>query len=275
MFDTPLSCSTQSPVVASRCETGLDNSPLYDQAQFIDSADTIDSVDVGMTALVAMDSMLLANLSSQIGRHDFAAELTSRSNTLSAALNSKMWNEDSGLYLNRQWTSATQPGGGGGVGGKFSDVAAPTCFYPMLAGAANDTQVLRMVSRWLTNSTEFAVSSDPAPRTEPNRAMPSVSRSSSAFHDNSYWRGRAWGPMNWLVYLGLKNYNHLPEVKAVMAAMASQSEATFLVEWVQNHRVMENYNSVTGVGCDVGNAIPFYHWGALMALVPLVETGAV
>lgn len=166
----------------------------------------------------------------------------------SAALNSKMWNEDSGLYLNRQWTSATQPGGGGGGGGKFSDVAAPTCFYPMLAGAANDTQVLRMVSRWLTNSTEFAVSSDPAPRTEPNRAMPSVSRSSSAFHDNSYWRGRAWGPMNWLVYLGLKNYNHLPEVKAVMAAMASQSEATFLVEWVQNHRVMENYNSVTGVG---------------------------
>ena len=35
-----------------------------------------------MTALVAMDSMLLANLSSQIGRHEFAAELTSRWNTL-------------------------------------------------------------------------------------------------------------------------------------------------------------------------------------------------
>ena len=28
---------------------------------------------------------------------------------------------------------------------------------------------------------------------------------------------------------------------------------------VQNHRVMENYNSVSGVGCDVHNAIPFYH----------------
>ena len=81
--------------------------------------------------------------------------------------------------------------------------------------------------------------------------------------------------MNWLVYQGLANYNHLPEVRAAMGAMAAQSEATFLVEWVTNHRVMENYNSVSGVGCDVNNAIPFYHWGALMALIPLVDADAV
>jgi hypothetical protein len=36
---------------------------------------------------------------------------------------------------------------------------------------------------------------------------------------------------------------------------------------------MENYNSVTGVGCDVGSAIPFYHWGALTALIPLDYAG--
>ena len=29
------------------------------------------------------------------------------------------------------------------------------------------------------------------------------------------------------------------------------------------------------VGCDVGNASPFYHWGALNALVPLMEAALV
>ncbi len=60
-----------------------------------------------------------------------------------------------------------------------------------------------------------------------------------------------------------------------MAALATQSENTFLVEWRANHRVMENFNSNTGVGCDVGNAIPFYHWGALNALIPLMQSGRV
>lgn len=38
---------------------------------------------------------------------------------------------------------------------------------------------------------------------------------------------------------------------------------------------MENFNSETGVGCDVHNAIPFYHWGGLSALIPLMHAGAV
>jgi len=54
---------------------------------------------------------------------------------------------------------------------------------------------------------------------------------------------------------------------------ALQSEATFLIEWKENGRVMENYNSVAGVGCDVSNAVPFYHWGALLALTPLLDAG--
>jgi putative isomerase len=105
--------------------------------------------------------------------------------------------------------------------------------------------------------------------------MPSISRSASAFKDNSYWRGRAWGPMNMLVWLGLRRYKHVAVAARAMEDLAAQSEATFLVEWVPNHRVMENFNSVTGAGCDVTNAIPFYHWGALNALIPLMQKGLV
>ena len=47
--------------------------------------------------------------------------------------------------------------------------------------------------------------------------------------------------------------SEVPAAKAAMADLAAQSEATFLVEWVPNHRVMENFNSVTGEGCDAEN----------------------
>jgi hypothetical protein len=77
--------------------------------------------------------------------------------------------------------------------------------------------------------------------------------------------------MNILLFLGLREYSHLPVVKEVMATLAAQSEKTFLKEWLSNHRVMENYNSETGVGCDSGDAVAFYHWGGLTALTSLIE----
>ena len=122
-----------------------------------------------------------------------------------------------------------------------------------------------MVERYVANATEFAVNG------ATQHGMPSISRSSSAFRDNNYWRGRCWGPMNMLVYLGLRQYRHLPAVQTAMRDLARQSESTFLVEWIAHHRVMENYNAESGRGCDVGNAIPFYHWGALNALIPFLQ----
>jgi hypothetical protein len=245
MLLTPISCINQDPVGASRCETGLDNSPLYDGASFVPAADTLDVTDVGMTSLVAADASTLANLSVAIGRHQYTAELNARAAILTAALNSQMWDPSSDFYMNRKWHP--QPGWA-------PKVAAPTNFYPMLVSAPTDAQVITMVNRWLTNSSEFGVSltagdtttaatdqiatvADVASNTGRSSVfsrsgssavsygMPSVSRSSPAFKDNSYWRGRAWGPMNWLVYLGLRNYDHLPQVRAAMGALAAQSEA--------------------------------------------------
>eukprot|EP00039_Didymoeca_costata_P014975 m.247703 g.247703 ORF g.247703 m.247703 type:complete len:963 (+) comp16129_c0_seq2:125-3013(+) len=256
MMTLPISCTTQNPIVASRCETGLDNSPLYDHANFITSSETIDQSDVGMTALYAADSQALANISLRLGLKDYATELTQRQTALQTTLNTLMWKNDSKLYFNRNW-----------VQGNFSSdfVVAPTNFYPMITGTPSESQVTMMMERWFTNSSEMCVSS------ACNFSTGSVSRSCPAFGDNSYWRGRSWGPMNYLLYLGLLRYSSFPSVQTALKRMATQTENTFLVEWVPNRRVMENYNSVSGVGCDVGNAIPFYHWGALNALLPVLE----
>jgi len=99
--------------------------------------------------------------------------------------------------------------------------------------------------------------------------MPSIARNNPAYKDNTYWRGRIWAPMNFLVYMGLRNYE-LPEARSILA---EKSRNLILKEWNEKGRVHENYNAETGVGDDVRNSDSFYSWGGLLALIPLMEEG--
>ncbi len=74
--------------------------------------------------------------------------------------------------------------------------------------------------------------------------------------------------MNYLVYLGLRNYDQ-PQVRE---ELARKSLKLFDGEWNAKHHVHENYNSMTGAGDDVTSSDPFYHWGALLALIEYAET---
>jgi hypothetical protein len=74
--------------------------------------------------------------------------------------------------------------------------------------------------------------------------------------------------MNYLVYLGLRNYDQAQ----VREELARKSLKLFEGEWTAKHHVHENYNSMTGAGDDVNSSDPFYHWGALLALIDYAET---
>ncbi len=54
-----------------------------------------------------------------------------------------------------------------------------------------------MIEKHLLNPEEFAG----------EWVIPSIARNDPAFKDQDYWRGRIWGPMNYLVYLGLDQYD--------------------------------------------------------------------
>ena len=254
----------QPPKLASMCETGLDNSPLYSTSTFIESMSMIDQWDVGMSSFVIRDCQAIASLASKIGATALADKYQEMAEKRSIKLHRILWNNDIGVYVNRKWTDGkwVEPDSVTG-----SVPLAPTNFYPLLIGVPSDDQVIHMLNRFLTNSSEFGVNDSK------EYGIPSVSRSSSAYHDNNYWRGRIWGPMNYFVYLGLQQYSHLPSVNEAMVVLANQSRSTFLTEWSSNHRVMENSNSETGQGCDVRNAQPFYHWGALTALLVELQFG--
>ena len=55
--------------------------------------------------------------------------------------------------------------------------------------------------------------------------------------------------------------------------LAEKSATLFLKEWSEHRHVHENYNSITGEGCDSHNSDKFYHWGALLCAIALADAG--
>jgi hypothetical protein len=71
------------------------------------------------------------------------------------------------------------------------------------------------------------------------------------------------------VYLALTR----TELDDVRHDLAEKSSTLFLKEWTEHRHVHENYNSITGEGCDTGNSDRFYHWGALLCAIALADAG--
>src|SRR3972149_7276233 len=97
--------------------------------------------------------------------------------------------------------------------------------------------------------------------------IPAIARSDPAFGDNDYWRGRIWGPFNFLVAEGLRRYR----LDDTAAELARKGLEMFMHNWRTDGGVHPNHNAVTGQGGDVWNAARLYHWGGLMAFIAVQE----
>jgi glycogen debranching enzyme len=100
--------------------------------------------------------------------------------------------------------------------------------------------------------------------------IPAIERDDPAFKDQEYWRGRIWGPMNYLVYLGLSRYD-ARDIADARRDLAQKSFALFSKEWTEKGHVHENYNATLGTGDDVTSSDRFYHWGALLGYMQYLE----
>lgn len=229
-------------------ESGLDNSPMYDGVPFNKVTNQLQLADVGLTSLYIADCKALTELAQVLNRSVEAAELQQRTKKYSQALQT-LWHEETGLFLNRHTDT-----------GQFSERLSPTLFYPMLAGVATTKQAERMVKDHLLNPDEFWG----------EWVLPSVARNDPAFKEQNYWRGRIWAPLNFLVYLGLRNYD-LPDVRK---QLVEKSNGILLKNWRENRSVPENFHA-SGLGRLPNEALnssdSFYHWGALMGFMSLLE----
>jgi putative isomerase len=232
---------------AALYESGLDNSPMYDGVPFDPRTSLLQQTDVGLTALYVADCRALADIAEMLGRTADASELRARGETYAAALRG-LWDAKAGIYLDRRTDT-----------GEASPKLSPTHFYPLVAKVPAPEQALRMVKEHYFNPAEF----------HGEWVMPSIARNVKGFEDQQYWRGRIWGPMNFLVYLGLRNYD-LPDARA---DLARRSNALLLKSWRSDGAIYENYNAITGAGNDVTSSDAFYHWGALLGVISLLEEG--
>jgi len=226
-------------------ESGLDNSPMYDGTYYNPQTNRLEFADVGMTSLYIADCDALAAIADVVDRATEATELRNRAARYRSSL-ATLWDPLTGIFLNKNLHT-----------GKFSPRLSPTNFYPLLAHAATPDQARTMIEKHLLNPREFWG----------QYVIPSIARDDPAFKDQQYWRGRIWGPMNYLVYLGLLNY---PD-SATRRAFAQKSYNLFMKEWLEKGHVHENYNAVTGTGDDVTSSDRFYHWGALLGYLEYLE----
>ena len=227
-------------------ESGLDNTPMHDGVTYNPVTLQLDQQDVGLTSMYVMDCDYLIKIAKELGHRKDAREIAARAEKFRKAIG-RFWCEEDGIFYNIN----TQTG-------EFNKRISPTNFYPLLAKAATQEQARRMIGEHMLNEEEFWG----------EWVIPMTPKNDPAFKDQAYWRGRIWGPTNYLVYAGLCNYD-LPEVRR---EFAQKSNALFMKGWLSRGYIYENYNAIVGDGGDRNNCDAFYHWGALLGYIYLLDT---
>jgi len=238
---------------AAACESGMDNSPLYDGAAFDPAIGTMNLSDVGLNAFHAANAFYLSKIAGTLGYTADVETFQKEYESSVLRINDELWNSDRKAYLDRYWD------------GNFSARLAPTMFYPLMASIPSSERAAELVENHFWNEDEF----------RGEFMLTSISRDDPAFNDQLYWRGRVWPSMNYLVYLGLKAYR----MDQAARELAVKSVRLFMNEWQTHGHAHENYNAVTGTGDDVPIAARpfsqgsdrFYSWAALLALIGVEE----
>jgi glycogen debranching enzyme len=229
-------------------ESGMDDSPMFDGVPFNPQKSMLEMQDVGLNSLYVADCRALAEIADVIGRKIEAAELRLRAEKIGREMET-LWNPAAGMYQNRRTDT-----------GEFSGRLSPTVFFPLVAGIPTLDRATEMVDQHLMNPLEFGG----------KFVLPSISRNDPAFSTQHYWKGSVWPPLNFMVYLGLRNYP-LPRARQ---ELADKSMAMFLGEWRRKGFISENYSALDGTGDDPHlTSTPFYSWGVLMGLMEFIEAG--
>lgn len=236
----------QNEFQAAAYESGLDNSPMFDDVPFDTTTHLLQQADVGLMGLYIGDCEALGKIASILGREKEATELKAREEKYRIKLQT-LWDDDFGLFLNKRLDT-----------GELSRRISPTNFYALIGKAATQQQAERMINEHFYNPKEFWG----------EWVLPSIARNDPAYTGRDYWRGSIWAPMNFLVYWGLRNYD-LPQARK---DLAEKSNALLLKQWQEKGYVRENYDAETG-GDPGANSDHFYHWGALLGMIALLENG--
>jgi putative isomerase len=134
--------------------------------------------------------------------------------------------------------------------GGFLTRLTPMNFYALSAGAPDADRAKRTLGV-LTDPTKFWG----------KYLLPTLAYDDPNYHEQEYWRGDVWAPVNYIMWGGIKKYASPPQV----AEYADRSVQLFMREWLAKGVCGENYLSTDGTQ----NHQAHYTWGALLDLIGL------
>ena len=227
----------------AKCESGMDNSPIFDDAVYDEERGICLIADVGLMGLFIKDCLSLIRFSEILGYTENISALSERLNVVQKALDT-LWNEKDGIYENLDLST-----------GKFCRRLSPFNFCCLFSPDIGKERKKSVLEKHLFNEEEFWG----------EYPLPSISKRDYAFTEQHYWRGRIWAPLNAIVYHALKDASCMREAKL----FAEKSEKLLLGSWESQRRVYENYGAIDGRGDSARQSDAFYHWGALLGYIAI------
>jgi hypothetical protein len=223
----------------ARLATGWDDTPHFDGAEFRNGQMTADAVD--LNSLWSLDAETLSKIATALNRPEDAHRLQAEHLEMNRRINASLWNEELGLYCTRLWSENGKPG-------DFLTRITPMNFYPLICGAPDAGRAQRVLQT-LTDPRKFW-----GPW-----LMPTLPYDDPEYATQEYWKGHVWGPVNYLVWQGLRRYG----TQSQQAEFARRSVSLFMRNWTTRGTCNENYRSTDGSGDDH----PHYTWGALLCQI--------
>ena len=222
-----------------------DDSPeWYGLAHYNEKTNTLEQDTVERNCLYAMDAWILAWIAEELGHGAEAATLRAEHASMAARINRMLWDPARRCYFNRRWKPQD--------GSIFFPQQSPDIFFSLL-GKVADAQQSAALKDLFWDPKKFAG----------EWLLPTISRDDPHYPTQEYWSGKAWPPVNWLAYQGMKIYEWDKESRA----LAESSAKLFQNAWQTKRQIHENFYSTTGVP----SGDPHYTWGALLALIAIEE----
>ncbi|MGW1801607.1 MGH1-like glycoside hydrolase domain-containing protein [Streptomyces sp. NPDC001984] len=226
-------------------ESGLDDSPMYDETLYDPATHTMDLADVGLNALHIADAEALAEIADILGERATADRLRAEAATAKAVADRLLWDGERGGYRNLTAAGAHDPH------------VSPTMLYALLGGLPDAGRAAAVAADLLRPEALGGV-----------RPLPSVARNDPGFAA-TYWRGRIWAPMAYLAVRGLRRYELTELSRPVVGALLR----LFLDEWREYGHVRENYPAVDGENLTglQKRSDGLMAWGGLLAYLAFGE----
>ncbi|QBI19486.1 hypothetical protein ER308_07920 [Egibacter rhizosphaerae] len=235
--------------LAARNESSMDNSPMFDGVSLTDDARVLNMTEVGVNALHVLDAEVLASMARELGRTEEAEALTAAAEARAEAVRLHLWDPQRRVFAGR-WRD-----------GGFVESLTPTSFFPLLAGIPDPDQARALVDEHIRDPAAFWG----AP------ALPANALYEPATNERSYWRGRVWPPLSYLVHVGL----HRSGQRTTAAELAHGASELFHRLWRNDRVALESYHIAADGQHRHPDVDDFYGWAALLPLLALLEAGDV